>query len=249
MTRAAIRIALSAAVALLAVAGSVTYSAVSAEGADRTVETDLWAEGLPAELTDDPAGDLDRGRTDTPLRRMLLPVPETHRLGPEPVPFDDNDGELDARGTVRLMKQQQQGLTVTGRRQFETAVDRMGLQGMVWRTYVRREVGQDVAKVQIVRLKDGKGARTLYALQTGLLKIVELEKGPVVEGHRNVSCFKGAPGGPQEGSDLTVFVCHAYRADTVVSVEFSGHWTLYPSVVAEFVKKQLDHIASPGEYV
>ncbi|QDY77596.1 hypothetical protein [Streptomyces qinzhouensis] len=249
MKRASVRIALSASVALLAIGGAATYSAVTADGADRSVETDIWADGLPAEPGDDPAGDLDRGRTDTPLRKMLLPVPEGHRLGPEAVPLDGNDGELDARGTVRLMKQQQQGLTGAERRQFETVVDRIGLQGMVWRTYVHEEVGDHVAEVQIARLKSGKNARDLYALQTGVLRMAKLDRGPRVEGHKNVSCFKDAPSGPGTDRDLVVFACLAYRADAVVSVEVTGSKDLYPSVVSEFVKKQLDHIASPGEYV
>ncbi|MFJ8230497.1 hypothetical protein ACIQ9E_11150 [Streptomyces sp. NPDC094448] len=249
MKRPTVRIVLSTAVALLTVGGAVTYSAVSAAGADHSAETDIWGDDLPAELVDDPAGDLGRGRTDTPLRKMLLPVPDSHRLGPEAIPFGSNDGELDGRATTRLMKQQQQGLTGAERRRFETAVDRLGLQGMVWRTYAQDEVADHVTEVQIVRLRNAKDAKALFALQTGVLRALKVAKGPVVGGHKSAICFKGATSGPGTENDLVVYACYAYRSDTVVSVEFNGSRELYPSVVAGFVKKQLDHIASPGEYV
>ncbi|MEW1546182.1 hypothetical protein [Streptomyces tsukubensis] len=248
MKRVSTGVAVSVAVALLAVGGGAVSTAVTADGADRSAPTRIWG-GVSSEPDDDPAGDLSAGRSDTPLSRLLLPVPDDYVLGPDKVPYHSNDGELDARQAARVVKEQGEGLPAADRRRFDRSVDRMGLEGMAWRTYVENHVDQHIAEVQIVQMKEPKQARAMHTLYTGLMRLLELEKGPRIEGHKNVSCFKGVPGEPDAEIYLNVYVCSAYVSKASVLVTFDTPWDLYPSVVAGFMKKQLDHIASPGEYV
>ncbi|MGV9312781.1 hypothetical protein ACWDR0_11365 [Streptomyces sp. NPDC003691] len=248
MRRVSTGTAISVAVALLATGAGAAYTADAVGGADRTAPTVIWG-GAPAEPGDDPAGDLDRGRSDTPLGRLLLPVPDTQTLGPDMTPYGGNDGEFDARQAERLMKDRGEGLTGAERRRFDRTVERAGLQGMAWRTYVENQVGLYLTEVQIARMKNKEDARGMHASYAGLKELLGVDKGPGIEGHREAACFQDLPEEPDSGYGLFRYDCSAHVAGVFVMVRFTGDGSLSAATVAGFVKKQLDHIASPGEYV
>ncbi|CAM5228254.1 Secreted protein OS=Streptomyces microflavus OX=1919 GN=HUT09_18740 PE=4 SV=1 [Streptomyces microflavus] len=66
---------------LAAVGGAAAYTVRTVDGADRTVTTVVW-DGSGPKPGLDPAAKADRGRTDTELSRLPMPVPEGYRLGP-----------------------------------------------------------------------------------------------------------------------------------------------------------------------
>ncbi|MER7814914.1 hypothetical protein [Streptomyces sp. NPDC096153] len=75
-------VVLPAVLVLGSVGGAAAYTAVTVGGADRTVPTTVWAQPSK-EPAEDPAAEAWRGRASTPLGKLLLPVPDGYRLGPD----------------------------------------------------------------------------------------------------------------------------------------------------------------------
>lgn len=98
---------LPAVLVLGAVGGAAAYTKVTVDSADRTVTTKVWGEGAhkPAK---DPAGDVGRGRADTELSKLLLPVPENYRLGPDMGEYG-NDDEISGKKATAQMKESGRG--------------------------------------------------------------------------------------------------------------------------------------------
>ncbi|MFI1472149.1 hypothetical protein [Streptomyces wuyuanensis] len=243
------------------VGGAAAYTAVTVGDADRTVPTTVWAE--PAkEPANDPAAEAWRGQASTPLGKLLLPVPDGYRLGPD-IGEHGNDVELNAQQAIAVMKEWGSGLSGKNRRDYEKRVNRLGVGGIALRSYAtefaeRGGVYEDdvVVTIELTRVKDKSRVREAYEVQTGLAKMLELSKGPKITGHRNAACFlveqdERAKGeGPSEDQRLGGMQCFAYDAEVLVSVRAQGTAASFDeNAVADLVQEQLDHIASPGEYV
>lgn len=244
---------LPAVLVLGAVGGGLAYTKHTVDNADRTVTTTLWgqAERKPAE---DPAGAADRGRTDTPLSRTLLPVPEGYRLGPDIASYG-NDDELSAKQATALLKSAGDGFSGKERREFEKQIDRLGLQGFAMRSY-SSDIDDLVVEVNIGRMKNKKAIHDWYERQIELYEAVDVfRKGPAVEGHKKATCYllpkpyREDENGEREKVDLDAMRCMAYDGDLFVTVTAYGTTPFDKTAAAELVKDQLDHIASPGEYV
>ncbi|MFF0450416.1 hypothetical protein ACFYT4_29210 [Streptomyces sp. NPDC004609] len=253
MKTALIRRALGGALVLGTVAGGLGYTAATVDGADRTAPTTTWGKpaGAPAE---DPAGDVGRGRASTPLGKLLLPVPENYRLGPDRELYG-NDQELTGKQAAAVMKDEGRGLTGEKRREFEKIIDRLGVRGIASRTYALFD-NTLVVQVEVARMKSGKDVRTLYDFKAGLSELVGLKKGPKIEGHKKAACFMLPMDHPDEdrnedGEDTGVdrMTCTAYVSDMLVSVSAYGSRPFDKSAATSLVKRQLDHLTSPGEYV
>ncbi|MFE0038498.1 hypothetical protein [Streptomyces sp. NPDC059015] len=244
------------------VGGAAAYTAVTAEGADRTVPTTVWAEP-GKEPGKDPAAEAWRGRASTPLGKMLLPVPDGYRLGPD-IGEHGNDVELSAAQAVAVMKEWGSGLSGQKRRDYEKRVKRLGVRGIALRSYATEfaerggvSEGDVVVTIELTRVADRARVREAYEVQTGLAKMLELRKGPKITGHRNAACFLVEAEKRAEGEDaadederLGGMQCFAYDSEVLVSVEAQGTAASFDeNSVADLVQEQLDHIASPGEYV
>ncbi|MEU2496167.1 hypothetical protein [Streptomyces sp. NPDC007883] len=251
-------VVLPAVLVLGSVGGAAAYTAVTVGGADRTVPTTVWAQPSK-EPAEDPAAEAWRGRASTPLGKLLLPVPDGYRLGPDVAEFG-NDAELSAKQATALMKEWGRRLSGAERRDYEKHVNRLGLKGIAVRSYAtefaeRGGVYEDdvVVTVQIVRMKNRAQVREAYERQTGLGRMFGLPKGPKIKGHTNASCFAGPgaglDGAEEEGGRLDAMWCFAYDSELLVSVRAHGVAPLDKGAVADLVQEQLDHIASPGEYV
>ncbi|MFI1400117.1 hypothetical protein [Streptomyces sp. NPDC020681] len=251
-------VVLPAVLVLGAVGGGIAYTAVTVDGADRTVPTTLWttSEKEPAE---DPAAYAWRGRASTPLSKLLLPVPDGYRLGPDVGEYG-NDAELTEKQAVALMKERGRDLSGKQRRDYEKQVDKLGLKGIGMRTLATEfddsgGVYEDdvVLTVQIIRMKNKRHVRDAYELQTGLADLFELSEGPKIKGHKNSACFvmPELEEDPDEKDkkELDGVECFAYDSELLVSVRAQGIKPLDKGLVADMVQEQLDHIASPGEYV
>ncbi|MET7622695.1 hypothetical protein [Streptomyces sp. NPDC005408] len=253
-------VVLPAVLVLGSVGGAAAYTAVTVDGADRTVPTTLWAK--PAkEPAKDPAAEAWRGRASTPLSKLLLPVPDGYRLGPD-VDEYGNDAELSAKQATALMKEWGRGLSGEERRDYERQLNKLGLQGIAIRSYAtefaaRGGVYEDdvIVTVQIVRMKNKAQVREAFGLQTELGGLLDLPKGPKIKGHGNSPCFfapevKGDRAGEDEDEkEIDRMECFAYDSELLVSIGAEGVAPIDEGAVADLVQEQLDRIASPGEYV
>ncbi|MGW7428954.1 hypothetical protein ACWGIN_05330 [Streptomyces sp. NPDC054861] len=233
-----------------AIGGGVTYTGVTVASADRSAPTVAWERGTSS-AQPDPAEYALRGKTSTPLSKLLLPVPEGYVLGPD-IESYGNDGELGEKEATALVKQEGKGLSGKKRREYEKRVDRLGIQGIAVRSFAA-EMSGIVMNVHITRMKDKKRIREMFELRKEVADFLKFPKGPKITGHRNAVCY----GMPQskEGTKaereklLDGMVCVAYDSEVLVTVRATGVRPFAKSAVARLTKQQLDHIKSPGEYV
>ncbi|MGW0563668.1 hypothetical protein ACWDZ4_24435 [Streptomyces sp. NPDC003016] len=232
-----------------ALGGGAAYTVNTAGSADVTAPTTVWKES-DREPAEDPAGDVAKGRDSTELSRLLLPVPETYRLGPD-IDSYGNDGELSSAQAVALLKEQGGEIYGKNRREYERRVDKLGVQGIAVRSYTSN-AGDLVVQTQIVRIKDEKQVHDLYKFRTELLRFLGVPKGPKVGGHKEASCVMAAPtgrSGTEEKPGLDGMFCMAYDGELMVNVTASGTEPFSKSDVTRLVEDQLDHVVSPGEYI
>ncbi|MFJ8976440.1 hypothetical protein [Streptomyces sp. NPDC102282] len=228
-----------------AVGGAAAYTKVTVDGADRTVETTLW-EVSERKPDKDPAGAVDRGRSDTELSKLLLPVPKGYRPGPDNGEHG-NDDEVDGRRAVAAMKESSRGLAGKKRREYEKRIDKLRVQGLALRSYVSEENDLEV-HAEIVRMKDTDAVRNFYTFQTELFDLVGIFRdGPKVKGHtRKATCYLQPK---NSDSDIEEMVCAAYDGELSITYRATGIKPVDKAAVAELLKDQLDHITSPGEYI
>ncbi|MFF8607984.1 hypothetical protein ACF06X_18805 [Streptomyces sp. NPDC015346] len=251
--RTLLTVVLPAALVLGAVGGGLTYTGVTVNAADRSAPTVVWEEQEATQRGgEDPAVlGATRGKASAPLSKLLLPAPYGFELGPD-VETYGNDGELDAKAAAALLKEEGKGLSGKKRRDYEKRVDRLGVQGFAVRSF--QSVDEDlVVTVHLTQMKDKKRIREMFELRKELSGLLDFPKGPKIGGHKNSACFM-VPQDPdldkeEQEDQLAGMVCSAYDAGVSVTVTAWGTKPFEEAVVAEIVKKQLDHITSPGEYV
>ncbi|MGW0465799.1 hypothetical protein ACWDX6_11075 [Streptomyces sp. NPDC003027] len=243
--RTLLTVVLPAVLVLGAAGGGIAYTAVTVQGADRSAPTVAW--GPTAEPGKDPAAGVVRGRATTPLSKLLLPVPEGFRLGPD-IESYGNDSEIGPKEATALLKQEARGLTGKKRREYEKKIDRLGVQGVAMRSFTS-DNDDLVVNVEIVRMKDKKRIRDLFGVKRELFELLEFPEGPKIKDHKKSFCFAWPKGEKDKRSDLDGMVCSAYDSELSVTVTAEGSRPFDKSAVAALVKKQLDHIESPGEYV
>ncbi|MFF7181798.1 hypothetical protein [Streptomyces sp. NPDC008121] len=232
-----------------AVGGGVTYTAVTVDGADRSAPTIVW-EASDTTGGEDPALGAARGDASTPLSKLLLPAPEGYRLGPD-VESYGNDGELGDQEAVALLKSEGRGLAGKKRRDYEKRVDKLGVQGIAVRSFASED-DELLVEVQVIRMKNKKRIHDMYEIKQELAELLEFPKGPKIQGHRNSFCHSMPDWGVKDDdktAELDGMSCSAYDSELLVTVTSSGSKPFDKAAVAALVKKQLDHIKSPGEYV
>ncbi|MFD9542680.1 hypothetical protein [Streptomyces sp. NPDC060022] len=237
--------ALPAVLVIGAVGGAAAYTTITVDGADRSVETTVWDVADHGPLKD-PAAGTDRGRADTELGKLMLPVPAGYRLGPD-VEDLGNDGEVSGKEAAAAMKQSNRGLAGKQRREFDKRVDKLRVQGFAARSYVS-ESNDLVVTTQIMRMKDKKAVRDLYTFKRELFDAIGIFRdGPKITGQtRKATCFLT----PKDSKDkLENMVCMAYDGELGISVSAAGIKPFDKAAVAELLKDQLEHITSPGEYI
>ncbi|OAH13301.1 hypothetical protein [Streptomyces jeddahensis] len=236
---------LPAVLVLGALVGGLGYTKVTVDDADRTAPTVLWADDDASKPGKDPAGDVSRGRADTELTRLLLPVPEAYRLGPDIGEYG-NDAELSGKEAVALMKASGRGLTGKQRREFGKYIDKLRLKGVAMRSYAF-DTHVRVAEVSIAQMENKKAVRDMYKFQTRLFDAVGVfRKGPSVKGFKNATCHLMPA---DKDTDLDAMSCVAYEGELFVSMEAYGSKPFSKAEAVELLREQLDHIESPGEYV
>lgn len=241
--RRAVLAALPVVLVLGAVGGAAAYTKVTVDNADRTVATKVWGGGSGAH-SKDPAGDVGRGRADTELSKLLLPVPDHYRLGPDVGEYG-NDSEVSGKKATAQMKESGRGIAGKERRELDKRIDRLHVQGIAQRSYISGY--GDLMVVHIVKMKDKKAVHDLYTFQTELMDTYgDFRKGPKVDGHKKARCFQEPTTSKVKLDGLS---CVAYDGELFVTVDAYGTKPFSAPDVADLVKDQLDHIESPGEYV
>ncbi|MFD7964158.1 hypothetical protein ACFV5J_25490 [Streptomyces zaomyceticus] len=233
------------------IGGGLTYTALTVSSADRTAPTELWGTPVKSAQDEDPAAALARGRTGTPLSRLLLPLPEGYEFGPDEELYG-NDGELGAAEATALMKQAGEGLSGKKRRAFEKEVDKLGIEGIGVRSFA--DLDNDVVvTVELARMKDKKQIRNSHRLRKEVMEFLEFPEGPKVKGHRNAVCYlvpeDDSLDKKERAAALQEMICLAYDSEVTVTLRAAGAKPFDKARVAQLLTRQLDHIASPGEYV
>ncbi|MFF3609048.1 hypothetical protein [Streptomyces sp. NPDC002463] len=254
-TRRILKNVLAAVVVLGAVGGGVAYTAVTVDHADRTAPTVAWAEPSASATPKDPAADVARGRTSTPMSKLLLPVPDGYVLGAD-IEGYGNDDEIPAQQAAALLKQTGKSFYGKKRREYEKAVDRLGIQGMAMRSYAAQDSSLQ-AEVLILRMKDKKSVREFFEVRKEMSELFGLRKGPKSKEYaKNSACYLGPkPPKPEQNGvdertpDLQKMTCSAYDGEVMVTVIAFGGEPFDQKAVADLVEQQLRHIQSPGEYV
>ncbi|MEU0299182.1 hypothetical protein ABZ252_06870 [Streptomyces sp. NPDC006175] len=242
-------LAVALSIAIGAACGAVGYTVHKVGGADRTARTTVWQkpEGVSGK---DPAGDVSAGRTSTELSKLQLPVPPGYTLGPDSG-GDGNDSEISGKKATAALKETGRGLAGKQRRELDRRIDKLKIQGVAVRTY--RADSDDLAvEIKITKMKDRKAVRDTHLFRKDLLESVgEFRKGPAVKGHKHAACFlvpkeKDASG---DAVELAGMQCTAYDGELSVNLVATGIEPFEKTEVVNLLKDQLDHIASPGEYV
>ncbi|MEU5402752.1 hypothetical protein ABZ348_26030 [Streptomyces sp. NPDC005963] len=238
-------------VLVLAVVGSgAAYATVAVRDADRTVSTVTWGTLAPA--GEDPAADAHRGRSSTPLSKLLLPVPEGFRLGPDVEEYG-NDHELSGARAATVMKEAaRRELTGKERRVFDRLVDSLGLEGVAARSYASDD-NDLVVGIEVARATNKRQLRAMYQQRTQYGVLSKARKGPEIAGHPQSFCYLAPKDSvlDEDGkaTGLDGMLCAAYTGEVLVTFRISGTAPFKKSAATALVKQQLDHIASPGEYV
>ncbi|MFE6715345.1 hypothetical protein [Streptomyces sp. NPDC057695] len=249
--RVLLRVVLPSVLVLGLIGGGVTYTALTASAADRTAPTTVWGSTGDSTPDEDPAAPLARGKAGTPLSKLLLPLPKGYEFGPDEELYG-NDGELGAAEATALMKQSGEGLSGKKRRAFEKNVDKLGVQGIGVRSFA--DLNNDVVvSVELARMKDKKRIKDSYRLRKEVMEYLEFPKGPKVKDHRNAVCYLAPKDTTldkkEQAAALEEMFCIAYDSEVFVTVKAAGAKPFDKARVAQLLTQQLDHIASPGEYV
>ncbi|WP_206324727.1 MULTISPECIES: hypothetical protein [unclassified Streptomyces] len=249
--RVLLRVVLPSVVVLGLIGGGVTYTALTIDSADRTAPTRLWEHPAKGAQTKDPAAGPFRGRTDTALSRLLLPLPEGYVFGPD-MGLYGNDGELGAAEAVALVKQAGKGLSGKKRRAFEKEVDKLGIQGIGVRSFADPAHGV-IVNFRVEQVKDKKRIKNSYRLRKEVLDFLKFPKGPQVKGHKNAVCYMAPADDSLDKEErelaLEEMICLGYDSEVSVTMTAAGVKPFDKARVAKLMAQQLDHIASPGEYV
>lgn len=114
------------------------------------------------------------------------------------------------------------------------------------RTYARTDNDTFFAEMNISVVKDTQVIRDRHRRVTSLLRSLDVDKGPKVKGHRDAACFRFKG---ERKKDVQELYCTAAKGKHFISmsVELPGDGSAKPP--AELFAAQLDHLASPGEYV
>ncbi len=219
--------------------------AVFGSGADRSAPAEAWKKPAKTPSDDDPVQDPEKGRSDSALRKKLLPVPDYFALGPDIAEFG-NDAELSGRQARALMEESGRGLPPKQRREHREYVDKLRLQGVVMRSYTSNTRGF-VAEIQIARMANEKAVRDMSGFRSELLDALSVFRdGPRIKGHENAECFLPPK---DDDTDLEAMFCTAHQGELLVSYSVTSAKPFPKKDAAELLKDQLDHLESPGEYI
>ncbi|AXG79334.1 hypothetical protein [Streptomyces paludis] len=229
-----------------AIGGGLAFIKITADGADRDVTAAIREEDDP-KPGKDPAAPVGKGRAVTELTKKLLPVPSGYRLGPD-VKGMSNDGELTAEQLKRRLVAQLTGGTAVQRDRFGDRLGGMGVKGMAVRTY-SADSRRLVVEVAVSQLTKPGATRLWHESFVEAARLTERE-GPSFGKGIKAACFRPARASEDIAPGLRSMMCSGYVDDIVVNLTAQGRTDdLDAGEVAKLMRRQLNHLASPGRYV
>ncbi|MBB1256320.1 hypothetical protein H3146_23615 [Streptomyces sp. OF3] len=237
---------LSTTLVLGAATGGAVYTAHVVNNADRTVDTEVWRKPAKDPYKSDTSPDLSVGLGGEGLRQKLLPAPGGWRLGPDEGQFG-NDTVLDKREAVALLQSRAKATDTRQRREYREYIDAMGVQGIAFRTYVASEEDDQVVTVEIVQVENQKAIRDMVRLRRGVFDALGIVRdGPKIKGHPRARCFQ-AP--KNSKSELDGMMCDAQDGEYMITLTANGPKSLDVKASADLLRRQLNHLRSPGEFI
>ncbi|OKK08111.1 hypothetical protein AMK26_03520 [Streptomyces sp. CB03234] len=231
--------------ALAVTGGGLVCTHLIVDGADRTAATAYWPaeSATPTASTEPPGGDRPVGRTDTELSRMLLPVPDGYRLGPD-IGEHGNDTALSGvQATALLRERAGEGLTGAERRERDEYYGKLRLKGIAVRSYAN-DTNDLVMETMIIRMGDKKAVQETYALQTGLYEALGIFRaGPKVDGRHTAACYLRPE---DKGFKLDSMTCVAVHGELLLNMRAYGSKPLATTTAVKLLEEQLGHIAYPA---
>ncbi|MGD9486013.1 hypothetical protein WDH52_22665 [Streptomyces sp. TRM70308] len=229
----------TAALALLAGAGEATHTAVTLAGADRTSPTTVVGTAEAAGLDDGRSRGAGEG-----LRRLLLPVPEDFRPGPD-FGHLPNDVELDGERATEHEVAYGGAEDPELRRVYKGFLEDLRLQGSAMRSYSSDD-GRLTVQAGLVKLGEEEAAPVLADLvATELESTSGMRGGPAVDGYEEARCLIV----DDPDLDLDIVRCLAGLDGFLVTLNAVGSRPMDHQLVTDMLARQLDRVASPGEYV
>jgi hypothetical protein len=221
--------------------GSLAYAKASADGADRTVATDLWDSERSGPAR--PESDYGKGSTSGRLQRQLLPVPEGYQLGPY-MTEDANDVELGSRAIDDLVTG---GGIAAGADAENKRLEKLLREAAPRAVALRSYTTPQADAVYYVTLSQNKEGKSTSAHVKSALKALKgaLGAGPSVPGHaKDAGCFMA--GG---ASGVAALSCLGGHGDLLVSMTVAGSGLLDRDAATSFFSRQLDRLKSTGTAV
>ncbi|MEW1720938.1 hypothetical protein [Streptomyces sp. NPDC093109] len=230
-----------------AVAGGLVFIKTTVDGADRDVTAAVREKSDP-KPGKDPAGPVGKGRTDTELTRKLLPVPSDYRLGPD-IEGMSNDGELTAEQLKRMFVTRAAGNGVLDRDRLEDLFSGIGVSGRAMRSY-SADRGSLTVEVNVSTHTKAGAARDWHEAFAVAARQADMREGPSFGKEFKAACFRQPRASDDIVPGLRSMMCTGYVDDVVVSMMAEGKTDdLDAGEVAKLMRRQLDHLESPGRYV
>ncbi|MET9609972.1 hypothetical protein ABZZ17_33710 [Streptomyces sp. NPDC006512] len=226
---------------LAVLVGAGVWASATVEDADRSAPTAYWA----------PAG-TEPGKTPEPesvpanaVSAKLLPVPSSYELGPD-FGVQGNDFVVSGDKAVEGFKEVRKGLSTTERKMRDELLADLKLKGQAGRTYMKWG-GNLVVEVRILQA-DPQALNAFAGMSKKFLEVLgDDREGPKVDGYPDAKCSLLAVGEEKEEKIDSVY-CVAVEGDVMVDFRAYGPKSgFYTTDAVDFLKKQLNHLKSPGE--
>ncbi|KND34360.1 hypothetical protein [Streptomyces acidiscabies] len=236
------RVVLGSALLAAVVLAGAGYTVVTVRGAERDPGAARWEFPKPvAAPSEKPA--------EGSLRALFVPYgTDGFRPGPDLESYG-HDTEFTDRQATALRAQRLKDMP----RKYRETVEKHRIKSLALRTYLSAEANyltddtSYLVQVELTRYTDRGTVRLAVDGYRSLVASGYLDKGPVIKGHKDVTCFV-TPNGKNKDT-LDSFQCTAGVGDLVVALYATGSDPLDTKGVAAFVAKQLDRIGDAGRSV
>lgn len=228
-----------------AVGSAVFYTSMQVKDADRTAATKVWQSQKKPGSEEPEKWHSPVERTE--LGKRLLPLPDRYRLGPD-IDGYGNDTVLTSSQASALFKQSVRGLPQDQRKAEREAIEKLRIQGIGMRSYASED-NDLVVEIQLAQMANKRAVEDMAGYQAEMTRrLGGFTKGPKIEGHKDAKCFM-VPASEGQTDGLEMMICSAAEDDLLVTATAYGGKRMDMKAAASLLKKQLDHVVTPGEAV
>ncbi|MGW7346954.1 hypothetical protein [Streptomyces sp. NPDC054854] len=226
---------------LAVLVGSGVWASATVEDADRSAPTAYWAAaGAEPQKAPEPPS-----VPDNAVSAKLLPVPASYELGPD-LGVEGNDFVVSGDKAVEGFEEIRKGLSTSERKKRDEMLAELDLKGQAGRTYTKW-AGNLVVEVRVMQA-DPKAVNSFAGASKTFLEIVgDKREAPKVDGYPDAKCALLAVG-EEKNEKIESMYCVAVEGDVMVDFRAYGPKSgFYTTDAVDFLKRQLNHLKSPGE--